>query len=117
MQTVLLLIANVLHIDYDLSQIQNAHWLKRNSNETRPFNSVFICNKWLEAKKTKRAITAQNLNPSFPATQIYINECSTKKQRSLLEKCKNSAELNYYKFAWMRRDILYLRKSEVSPII
>ena len=61
--------------------------------------------------KSKRQILLSDLIPSAPTSKIYINERSTAIERKTLFKARDYAKTHHYKYCWMTKGRIYMRKN------
>lgn len=81
--------ANLLNIRYDRYDISAAHRLPVRKEDTRP-PSIVVCfvsrnvkEDWIEARKARKTLSAQEFHPSFPDQQVFVNEHLTPQTRAI----------------------------------
>lgn len=114
------IIAKVIGITYSSNDVSLATKISHSKGKHKPliirFTSTFIRDSWLAQKKLKQELFASEIFSNWPHTLVNINERSTTKERQILSEAKKFAQMNKYKFVWMKRGVTYLRKDENSHI-
>lgn len=76
------------------------------------FKSTETKDRWLGARGKLRTLVAAAVVP-----QLYINENLTKLNRQLFWLAKEKAKENQYKFAWVKRGKVFVKKDESSSLL
>lgn len=111
-----------------LSDVSIAHRLPAKPGKTRPIVARFFRrssrDEWLhlfrqEAKKdfSGPGIPTKKVNTHLPPGRVTAGEQLTKETRDLLNRTRDAARMNDYKFVWTRDGKVFVRKNEQSNVI
>lgn len=67
---------------------------------------------WVSSFKKKKMLTAKEVNVSFPASKVWVNEHLSPENKLFLSKLKKKCRDIGYKYAWCRDGKFYARKSD-----
>ena len=113
-------VADAIKIPFAQSQVASALRLRHAKAKYKPlvirFTSTFTRDEWISKKRAKKDLRACEIDPSWPDSLIYINERSTASERSSLLEARKLAKDHNFKFVWMKRGIVYLRKDDGAPV-
>lgn len=76
------------------------------------FISPITRDEWITAKRKKRDLTLNDIVPQSGNGKVYINERSSQTERLLLSQGKIFARDNGYKYCWMRRGRVFIKKQD-----
>ena len=113
-------VADAINVPFSQSHVASALRLRHTNAKFKPlvirFTSTFTRDEWIAKKRAKKDLRASEIVPSWPDSLIYINERSTASERSSLLEAKKLAKDYNFKFVWMKRGIIYLRKDDGAPV-
>ncbi|XP_039300939.1 uncharacterized protein LOC120356147 [Nilaparvata lugens] len=108
-------VAKALKVTYQQGEISNAHRLapSRNNYPTAIVVSFVrrpVRAEWLQAARTIK-MKASDVNASFGATPVFINEHLSKHNSYLLKQAKNRVKAGELSHAWVREGKVFVRKT------
>lgn len=107
----------------DIVDIIDAYRMRRQNNSERPRTLVIKClssnirSKILSGKKLKGLVKANEIDPSFPANNVYMNEFLPSETYKLLAAAKSAARSANFEYVWCRNDIVRAKKSNSSETL
>ena len=115
------ILSGVLGIDFKEFLIDDIVLLPVVKDKARVLIIKFITkvyrDKWLLAKKEKRDILFSDIMPNAGDSRIFLNERSTAIERRTYREAKEKAKSEGFKYCWMRKGQVYLRKDDkIKPI-
>lgn len=76
-----------------------------------------IRNQWIDCKRNKKELHANEINSAFPSTVVHINERLPSDLRYLLREARSTAKKLNFKYVWIRNGLVLMRKSDTSEPI
>lgn len=99
-------IAELLNIQYNRYDVSVAHRLPVRKGDSRP-PSIVVCfvsrsvkAEWIEARKARKTLTAQELHTSFSDQQVYINEHLTPQTRAIFNGARELMKIKKLAAVW-----------------
>lgn len=119
---VVIKVGAALNVGIDYRNIDIVHRLPtRKAGDQQPilvrFTNRWIKMKILNAKKTYRTLSLDQVISSQDARPIYINEHLTLKCQALYKRARHLRAKNHYKYAWVRDGKVFLRKTDDAKVI
>ena len=115
---ILPVLAAGLGLSFSTSEIARTMRIGDRSSPSRPIVVRFIStatrNAWLSAARRKRNLSARDLRETWPSCSINIFERSTAEERRTLAEAKQHAKAYNIMYVWMRRGIVYFRRTADS---
>jgi archaellum component FlaC len=76
------------------------------------FQNRLLRDKWLSSFKTKKTLTANEVNPLLPSNRVYINEHLCPENKQFLSQLKLKCKEIGFKYVWFREGKFFIRKSD-----
>lgn len=119
-------IHSLLNLKFDERDVRNSYRLQAKPDQIKPivveFNSIHMKTALLNALKKYNVGKQEKFNTTLLGLQgeskhIYINERLTKNAKQLHYQARELVRNNNWKFCWVARGRIFIRKEEGSPAI
>lgn len=125
LMTLLDKMGSTVNVPLPSSSIVSVHRVARghSSPSNRPRNIVVqlstkrLRDDVIAAVRTRRGLTTEQLGLGVPATNFYVNEHLTLKNKILFAKTRAAGKANGYKYIWVRNGSIMAKKDDLSRVV
>ncbi|XP_054268425.1 uncharacterized protein LOC128990144 [Macrosteles quadrilineatus] len=116
-------IAKVLNINFHRYDVSAAHRLSNKMSKGRPpvivvkFSSRTIKSEWLDARKEKGSLKANEIHRIFPDSTVYFNEHLTEHSRKVFNLGRDMVKEKCLAYVWVKDGRILVKQTEQGKTI
>ncbi|XP_039290392.1 uncharacterized protein LOC120352692 [Nilaparvata lugens] len=113
-------LARLLQVNFNSYDVSAAHRLPSKMRDNRPpsivvnFVSRQTKTQWIHARRVRKVMSAQELHPSFPNIQIYINDHLTENNNAIYFEARRQVKSGKLAAAWVADGRVLIKRTPTT---